>query len=530
MRRFFQYVFQGLPDTVITVETWKFRSAVQLTEENVLAYPIINISGIFAGQQITGLVGVGGVMQYDNSVGIFDNTIFQNDLEGDGGSVNGLDIEGVAFRTAQGAENVVYGRDGIVSFSGDTAGEGIAAPVSVSSSLSGPPQFFAVAGGSKVTGSGSSDLIFAGGQALPQMVNAGNGDDIVFSGGRGGTANGGAGNDFIAGGSGGDVISGGSGDDIISGGAGTDILSGGDGRDILAGRAGADTFQFMGNFGADTITDLNFAEGDKLNFYAGSIGEAGSFYSTHNTTITSLGGLVDLIQKTDASVTQAASGSVTIKFGGGNTLSLLGFGTAFGFSEPANGNSAGSSSDDILIGGNGKNAHLVGGAGNDILLAGRSGDLLEGNTGEDKLLGGAGDDRLSGQSGSDILTGGAGNDVLNGGEDDDFLQGDNGGDTFQFGGGIQSTASAFGDDTIADLNFAEGDRIQFLKGAIDENSPTITLSSIDQLVSFIAAGTSQGLLVALPASPDGNSVAIAFGQTQSSVTIHGYNLWGMPVS
>lgn len=527
MERIFQYTLQGLPNTVLTIETWKFQTNVQLTDENVPALPVLNVSGTFGGQQVTGMIGVGGVMQ-SGDVGVFDNSIFRNDLEGDGGSVNGLDLGGVAFRTWDGVEHVVFGSNGAVWVNGGPDGDVYAGPVSVSSTLSGPPQFFAVQGGSKINGSSKSDWIFAGGEALPQTVNAGNGDDVVFSGNAGGAANGDAGNDFIAGGAGGDVISGGAGGDIMSGGAGNDSLSGGDGNDIMAGGAGADAFQFKGNFGADTITDLNFAEGDKLNIYAGTIGEAGSYYATHNATITSVAGLLDLVQKVGASVLQGTAGSVKIDFGGGKTLSLLGLGTAFGFADPANSNAGGGSSDDILIGGNGKNAHLIGGGGNDILLAGRSGDLMEGNDGDDKLLGGAGNDALGGQSGNDILIGGAGNDVLIGGEGDDLLQGDNGADTFRFGGGTPSTLSVFGDDTIVDLNFAEGDRIQFLKGAIGEDSAAITISSVAQLASFIAQGESQGLLLTSPASSDGNSVSIAFGNTLSSITLIGFNQFGSP--
>lgn len=527
MERIFQYTLQGLPDTVLTIETWKFQTNVQLPDVTSPGLPVLNVSGTFGGQQVTGLVGVGGVMQ-SGDIGSYDNTIFQNDWAGDIESFKGLDIEGVAFRTWDGVDHVVFGRNGAVWVNGGPDGDIYAGPVTVTSTLSGPPQFFAVDGGTKLNGTGKSDWIFAGGQALPQTVNAGNGDDIVFGGSQGGAENGDAGNDFIAGGSGADVISGGAGDDILSGGAGADILTGGDGRDILSGGAGADTFQFKGNFGADTITDLNFAEGDKLNFYAGSIGAAGSYYSTHNATITSIAGLLDLVQKVGASVLQGAAGSAKIDFGGGNTLSLLGLGSAFGFADPASSNAAGSSADDILIGGNGKNAHLVGGGGNDILLAGAGGDLLEGNDGDDKLLGGAGDDHLSGQSGNDVLVGGAGNDVLVGGEGDDLLQGDSGADTFQFGGGTPSTSSIFGDDTITDLNFAEGDRIKLLAGAIYDGSAAVTISSAEQLASFIAQGESQRFLVATDASPDGHSMSIAFGNTLSSITIIGFNPYGSP--
>ena len=62
-----------------------------------------------------------------------------------------------------------------------------------------------------------------------------------------------------------DVLDGGAGDDILYGEGGDDILIGGAGDDTLNGGTGADTFVFDTFDGVDTVEDLNFAEGDKLN-------------------------------------------------------------------------------------------------------------------------------------------------------------------------------------------------------------------------------------------------------------------------
>lgn len=56
------------------------------------------------------------------------------------------------------------------------------------------------------------------------------------------------------------------GDDILNGAGGDDFLAGGGGNDVLTGGDGADTFYFAhaGTEHMDTITDYDFAEGDKV--------------------------------------------------------------------------------------------------------------------------------------------------------------------------------------------------------------------------------------------------------------------------
>jgi Ca2+-binding RTX toxin-like protein len=74
-----------------------------------------------------------------------------------------------------------------------------------------------------------------------------------------------SGNDTLKGNGGNDWLLGGAGDDRLDGGAGADVLIGQAGNDQLTGGAGADHFVFnqMG-FGADTITDFNETQGDKI--------------------------------------------------------------------------------------------------------------------------------------------------------------------------------------------------------------------------------------------------------------------------
>ena len=62
------------------------------------------------------------------------------------------------------------------------------------------------------------------------------------------------------------LISGTSDNDTLVGSAGDDTLSGGAGNDTLAGGTGADTFKFaeMGSAHVDSVTDYNYAEGDRV--------------------------------------------------------------------------------------------------------------------------------------------------------------------------------------------------------------------------------------------------------------------------
>jgi Ca2+-binding RTX toxin-like protein len=134
-----------------------------------------------------------------------------------------------------------------------------------------------------VGGSSGEDLLI-GGAKVNQAINGGSGDDILVAGGDGAQMMGGGGNDKLIGGAGNDTLSGGEGDDLLFGGVGNDLLNGSEGNDILTGGDGKDIFQFKGSgFGHDTVTDLNFSDGDSLVFAI----DGG------NTKITSLQGLYD---------------------------------------------------------------------------------------------------------------------------------------------------------------------------------------------------------------------------------------------
>lgn len=79
----------------------------------------------------------------------------------------------------------------------------------------------------------------------------------------------------------------------LIGNSGKNVLNGGAGNDILTGGLGADTFQFTSGFRADSITDFNSGQGDKIQLVG-----LGSY------TLTQVGG------------------DVTVDFGGGNIITV----------------------------------------------------------------------------------------------------------------------------------------------------------------------------------------------------------------
>jgi len=88
------------------------------------------------------------------------------------------------------------------------------------------------------TGTATADLII--GNNLGNVIDAGEGNNLVFGGGGDDVLLAGSGNDLISGGGGNDLIDGGAGNNVLSGDAGNDIISALEGNDFIDGGSGDD--------------------------------------------------------------------------------------------------------------------------------------------------------------------------------------------------------------------------------------------------------------------------------------------------
>ncbi|MEL7346364.1 MAG: Ig-like domain-containing protein, partial [Pseudomonadota bacterium] len=122
---------------------------------------------------------------------------------------------------------------------------------------------------------GGNDFVRMPNEGLGRAFDGGDGKDLLL--GR-------KADDILLGSAGKDLLSGNRGDDTLDGGADADLLIGGRGNDIMTGGTGGDTFRLdlrdarrSDTENHDTITDLDFTEGDSLHLgrYATLFAEEG---------------------------------------------------------------------------------------------------------------------------------------------------------------------------------------------------------------------------------------------------------------
>ena len=223
---------------------------------------------------------------------------------------------------------------------------------------------------------------------LADTINAGFGDDIVYSY---------AGLDTIDGGFGNDTIYAGVDKDTVTGGEGNDAIHGGAGLDTLAGGAGYDTFYF------DQISDISGL---------GEIIDGGDDIDTLDFATFGATGAVD-ISKAHISNVEALTifnNTVTataLQLGAFTTIS----GNPFFTTETL-----------ILLAAGTVNL-------TDATIIGI--DEFRGTLGNDKFVftGVADGQTVNGLGGVDVISGGNGADILNGGDGADTISGDAGNDT-----------------------------------------------------------------------------------------------------
>lgn len=138
------------------------------------------------------------------------------------------------------------------------------------------------------TGTAGNDLVI--GNNLGNLINTGDGNDVIFGGSGDDVLLSGEGNDVISGGAGNDVIDAGNGNNAVDGGSGNDFIASGSGLDIIYGGAGEDAI-FAGE-GDDILSG-----GDGLDYVDGGGSTAGDetvtgdlYYVTDNDALVGVGG------------------------------------------------------------------------------------------------------------------------------------------------------------------------------------------------------------------------------------------------
>ncbi len=308
-----------------------------------------------------------------------------------------------------------------------------------------------------IGGSGNDSIT---GDANNNILNGGDGDDILTGGSGNDTIDGGAGNDIINGGDGNDVLMGGLGNDTIDGGTGDDVITGGMGSDTLFVGDGNDIFSGISDDilnGGDGLDTVDFS--NKINSF----------------TLTLNGNLV--VSATFASSIYAGSETITLQ----NIENIIGGAGSDSITGDANANIInGGAGNDILNGGDGNDTldysdktafiaiTLNGATQTTMSVAGTAEDMfvnfenIIGGAGNDSITGDANANILKGGDGDDILAGDGGNDILTGGSGNDTLSGGDGNDTFVFT--ISQTSNLNGRDVISDFGInsaTDTDKLQF---------------------------------------------------------------------
>lgn len=352
-------------------------------------------------------------------------------------------------------------------------------------------------------------IVTAGGD---DVIDGGDGDDLILAGGGDDFVDGGEGNDVVFGGEGADRILGqggndvlfgnaghdhprNDGDDYIDGGQGDDQLWGAGGNDVLVGGAGSDNLYGDGNgtLPEDEGDDVLIGgDGDDALWGLGGhdllMGEAGDdrIDGGEGDDVLDGGDGADYLMGGEGNDTylNVAGEDTILDNEGDNTLQLAanGIGGA-GFSASVQTDSSDAQYMQVRIALDSGGALMVNNpfvatgtttlqfaSGEELdletligerlntplnLVNDDSGGRLYGGAAADLLTGAAGDDTLLGHGGGDTIAGMSGNDMLIGGEGNDTLLGGAGDDMLVGGAGSDFLVGGAGDDVYM-LDAASG--------------------------------------------------------------------------
>ena len=297
---------------------------------------------------------------------------------------------------------------------------------------------------------------------------------------------GGSGTDSLVGGSSNDTIYGYEGDDTISGGpAGADVLNGGSGNDYYLVNDSRTVIEedLSGGDHDVAVSTVNYVLGLNVEFLR-LTGAANVGTGNYQSNV-----LIG-VDGNNCTLDGGAGGNDSILGYSGNDL-LVGTGGA-------NDTITGGTGNDTIYGGTGNN-YLRGGDGSDIVY-GQNGfndingnlgsDTIFGGTGNDWLLGGQGNDYVQGGGGNQIIYGNLGNDTLVGGSGAETIRGGQGNDTLSGGGGRDWMSGDRGEDTLS--GGAGGDTFHAFSGSGSDRVLDFNSLEGDRVMLF--AGTSYSLV------------------------------------
>lgn len=243
----------------------------------------------------------------------------------------------------------------------------------------------------RIRGLAGDDLLTGG--TIDNVMEGGDGRDLLLSNGGSDQLSGGTDDDVLRGGAGDDVLNGESGNDSLEGEAGADVLVGGSGDDQLNGGEGSDTYRFNLGDGLDALFDSGSnAETDTVLFGGGITAGALSLSSQVGQIVINVGTSSDGVQLGSSFDVFGSQTIERFQFVDGSILTYADL-MARGFTIN------GTELDDVLLGTN-LTDRFHGGLGN---------DRLEGNEGNDSYVFNVGDglDAIV-----DVASIDAGNEVL----------------------------------------------------------------------------------------------------------------------
>jgi len=417
--------------------------------------------------------------------------------------------------------------------------------------------------GSRDAQAGVSSIL-AGDGAI-NTLNGSTNRDLLFGGGGNDTLNGGDGDDLLVGGAGNDTINGGAGNDTILYriGEGTDTINGGANTDTLAvmDGGGANTLDVVYN-GTRITTLENMAINADIEVVRADLGTGTDTlaYSTTSAAVTvdlstgtasgfaSVAGIENVTGTNNADTFIGNASNNTFN-GGAGTDRVVYAGTAddYRFALDGNGNlqiigdATGTdtlisveqvqfgatvysvAAGNLVLGTNGNNSPLNGGANGELILGFNGTDVINGNAGADIIFGGDGNDTINAGDQDDTIVWGVGDDrdFVNGGAGTDtmVINGDASDETFRVY--TRAAWDAVPGNNIASLNGAT--QIVITRGGTGVASIIAELTGIEEIVINSGDGTDQILAIGdfSPTNLSPNTITVNGGTGNDTVDIGG---------